>query len=96
MSWSPPLPSCGEQRQQQLMRLQETDPSKFDEYVQMVADVAELAKDRPDVYDALIQETAAGADITAARLSLCAALTAQTEYNERSCRLLVLIIFLQL
>lgn len=56
------------------MRLQETDPSKFNEYVQMVADAAELAKDQPDVYEALMQETAAGTAITAALLYCCAEL----------------------
>lgn len=42
------------------MRLQETNPDQFNTYVQMAADAAQLAKEQPEVFQALMQETAAG------------------------------------
>lgn len=42
------------------MRLQETDPDQFNTYVQMAADAAQLAKEQPEVFQALMQETTAG------------------------------------
>lgn len=42
------------------MRLKETDPDQFNTYVQMAADAAQLAKEQPEVFQALMQEKAAG------------------------------------
>lgn len=44
------------------MRLKDTDPDQFAEYVQMAADAAKLAEDRPDVFEQLKRgDGAAGA-----------------------------------
>ncbi|CAM9439131.1 unnamed protein product, partial [Hapterophycus canaliculatus] len=52
-----------------LMRLKDTHPDEFAAYVQMAADAAKLAEERPDVYNQLLQESGAPADehSTAAR-----------------------------
>lgn len=55
------------------MRLKETDPEQFNTYVQMAADAAQLAREQPDVFQALMQETAAGTANTAVLVVYCCA-----------------------
>lgn len=49
--------------QQQLLRLKETNPEEFENFVQMAADAAKLAEERPDVFEALMQDKGAGAQL---------------------------------
>lgn len=39
----------------QLMRLKETNPAEFEEYVQMAADAAKLAAEKPEVFASLLE-----------------------------------------
>lgn len=43
------------------MRLQDTNPQEFAAYIQMAADAAKLAEERPDVFNQLMQDGEAGA-----------------------------------
>lgn len=44
------------------MRLKDTDPDQFAEYVQMASDAAKLAEERPDIFEQLMRgDGAAGA-----------------------------------
>ncbi|CAM9412778.1 unnamed protein product [Ectocarpus sp. 12 AP-2014] len=66
---------------QDLMRLKDTAPDQFAEYVQMAADAAKLAEERPDVFDQLMRgDGAAGdEDLTAAQAEKRRAMDAASE-----------------
>ncbi|CAM9230130.1 unnamed protein product [Scytosiphon promiscuus] len=64
-----------------LMKLKDTHPDEFAAYVQMAADAAKLAEERPDVYKKLMEESEATVedDLTAARAEQKRAMDAASE-----------------
>ncbi|CAM9469615.1 unnamed protein product [Ectocarpus fasciculatus] len=66
---------------QELMRLKDTDPGQFAEYVQMAADAAKLAEERPDVFEQLMRGDGATGDedLTAAQAEKKRAMDAASE-----------------
>ncbi|CAM9119874.1 unnamed protein product [Ectocarpus sp. 6 AP-2014] len=66
---------------QDLIRLKDTDPDQFAEYVQMAADAAKLAEERPDVFEQLMRGDGAAVDedLTAAQAEKRRAMDAASE-----------------